>query len=373
MVRLSLFLALPELRGTRRILSVAWGVIGYRLWNDLDFEFLTWHPHAVTGLERLRECLADGRGVIACSQHLGAYRRVYYELVRRGFNVTLVADERVAGTLVQSTCAQLLRQGASAEELSGFKAGFSVLDATQPGMVRRILEALDRNCVVLVYLDGNTGARLPGTGGSDSTVVELFGQKLAIRHGACRIAYLRQVSIVPVFARWKAGRASLACLPPITPDQALPVAEFCRRTLQTLFQLTEDEIRRDPIQFEHWMYLHRWRAESPENATPGEEAIEEARRQILAGGEEARYRVDREKLLLVRIGEGRVLADPARGRFLKVGRLLADLVSTLRRRLSLREINLRLGRRYASAQLLEALARIKVLGLLVEEGPEICS
>jgi lauroyl/myristoyl acyltransferase len=367
-IRLNLFLAMPELRGTRRLRATAWRTVAYRTWNDLDFEFMPWRRHSVQGLERLRECLAEGRGVIACSLHLGAYRRVYYELVRQGFDVTLVADDRVASTLAATTRAQLLRQHAPAAEIARLESGLTVLDATVPGMVRRIFAALDRNSIVLIYIDGNTGARWQGSDAApNTTVIELFGQQLAVRHGACQIAHAKQVPMVPIVAWWQAGlRPAMTCLPPIVPSPALPAAEFCRRTLQRLFTLAEDEIRSDPAQFEHWMYLHRWWSAPRPAAAVTSEAVEAARLELSAAGDGARYRVDRGRVLVLRLGERRVLVDAVRGSLVEAGRLLADLVQLLGRRRSYRGLRARLWPRYPGAELLAALAQLKAWGMLVE-------
>lgn len=367
-VRLNLFLAVPALRGSGRLARTAWRTIAYRAWNDLDFAQLAWRPYTVLGLERLRECLAEGRGVIACSQHVGAYRRVYYELVRHGFHVTLVADGRVAPTLKQTTRTRLVRQHADAAELARLESNLTVLDATRPGMVRAVRTALEQGSVVLFYLDGNTGAELPGVRPPRNvTTVDLLGSRVALRHGFCQIAHAEHVPIVPIVAAWHPGlRPVMTCLPAIAADPAVTAETFCRRTLAALAAVAETEIRRDLAQFEHWMYLHRWRAGAFAAPPADDRAVAAARRQIAGAAGGVRYRVDPRRILLLRMGGRRIVADAMHGTVAEAGRLAADVLAKLRRRRSYPRLCARLRRRYSGAELLEALAQLQAAGLLSE-------
>ena len=369
MIQVNLFLAMPELGSSRRLRSLARRTAAYRLYNDLDFELLPWRPHAAHGLERLRECLADGRGAVVCSLHVGAYRRVFDELVRRGFDVTLIADRNVAATLKRDTLARLAARGAGAERLARVEAGLEVVDAEQPGAVRRAFEALDSNRLVLVYLDGNTGAAMPGGedgGAAGDPAVEFFGRRVALPAGACRIAWLKRVPIVPLFASWERRlRPSFRCLPPLRPAPGQSLAGFCDAALQELVSLCEREVRRRPAQFEHWVYLHRWRWLPGEAAST--DGLERARREIGAAGGRVRYGLDPGRVLLVAMGGRQVLVDGVRGRLVEAGRLLADvLVALRRRRASYETLCSRLAGRHSGLQVLEALARLKAMGCLVE-------
>jgi hypothetical protein len=218
----------------------------------------------------------------------------------------------------------------------------------------------------MIYLDGNTGAALPGGEKAlNTTTVDFFHLKLAVRHGACQIAYLRQVPVVPVFASWGPGRKpTVTFLQPLVPRPMDSLAGFCRETMQQLFALAEQELRKDPSQLEHWVYVHRWRVGAETATTMGGEAVEAARQQIRATAAATRYHVDGGRLVPLRVGRRHILVDPAGGRVIEAGRLFADVAGVLRCWLSYAGVCERLRRRHSESDVLSALAHLQAFGFL---------
>lgn len=364
LTQVNLFLSLREVKGKARLRRLARKALWNRVYNDVDFERLPWGPFRWKGQEHLERALARGKGVLLCTQHVGPYRRLFFELVRRGLRVNVVMAAQVA----RSVEAQL-RARVEDAELSG---RLSILNAEQPGSVRDILAALARNEVVLVYLDGNTGVEGPGGSGralANTVEVDFFGRRVAVRRGVCQISQASQAPLLPLFAWWERGhRPTVEFLAPLFPEQGESPEDFSRERMQRLFQLAEEAIRGRPEQFEEWSRVHRWRVRAAGEArsSSGLPSLELTKGQ----GEEARrYWLPPERFLLLSAGEGPVLVERVHGRILPVGPPLRDVVHVLgRREATVREVLERLGRRHSRSELIGALARLQRWELLEESN-----
>ena len=365
MAQLNLYLCLPELRSGTRLRRTARRVVWNRLYNDVDFTGLDWEPFDASGIEHLHAALRARKGALVCTQHLGPYRRVFDELVRQGFPVSLL----VAGHVARSIESQFRRR--RRDDLAG---RLRLLNAHQPGAGRDILAALARNEVVLVYLDGNTGVEGPGAterGAANTVVVPFFGRPVAVRRGVCQISYASGAAIVPLFARWgESGRPALECRAPLWPDRSLTMARFCEDGMRRLFAQCEAAIRERPEEFEEWPSVRRWRAAGPAGAEPAAPALVPAglvERLLPAGpSAHARLRVDPQRARVLAVGGQHVLADGVHGRAWKAEPWLGEMVELLGRPVTVRELHRRLGRKYPGTALAHTAARLSLLGLLEE-------
>lgn len=367
-ILLNLFVSLRQLE-KRKLERLAWRVIGHRLYNDIDFEGLPWPRFRVVGLEHLERSLAAGRGAIVCTQHLGPYRRIFYELIQQGFYVHLLVDDKVSRSLGMIQDRQRRYNPDAGEAL---RERLTLLNAEKPGTVRQIFEALEKNEVVLVYLDGNTGVGAPGSESqvhANNVEVEFFGQPILVRRGTCQISYHKGAPLVPLFARWEPGhRAVLDFQEPILPQPETSVDDFCVEGMQRLFRLAEDVIRSRPEQFEEWVHLHRWRSPSAPTSTPDAASLASVRERLEAGPSAGarRYRIDSTRALMLSMGDDQILADAHHGRFLKLGRLMREVARELTREVALTRLLGKLERRYPREEILDAVAQLKALDLLVE-------
>ncbi len=369
-VAVNLFISLKPIPDTRRLRQLAWRAIWCRLYNDVEFEELPWTRFRVSGLYHLERSLTGGRGAIVCTQHLGPYRRVFYELIHRGFRVNLLVDARVSGAL--SHLQSRIRRWSS-DASQALEQRFTLLNAERPGAVRQIFDALERNEVVLIYLDGNTGVGGPGSSSSihaNNVEVNFFGQQISVRRGVCQISYLKGAPLVPLFARWEAGlRAVMEFQQPIIPCREMSLDDFCVEGMQRLFRLAEEAIRARPQQFEEWVHLHRWRLQpATDSPIPDAASLAEVRQQIEdpCGKRARRFRLDSKRVLVMPMGESEILADAMNGRFIKPGPLMGEVVRELVREIALDKLLGKLEPHYPRPEILEAMAQLKVLKFVVE-------
>jgi lauroyl/myristoyl acyltransferase len=361
---MNLFLSLREPQQRQRIKQIARGHIWERIYNDLDFEALNWGVFETVNLDALDQALKKGHGALLATQHIGAYRRIFYELIQRGFKVNLVLDAAVSAqgyTLIKT---QLARQKKSLPDL---ESRLHIINAENPGSARQILRALKRNEAVVIYLDGNTGVGGQIETARHSVAVKFFGQQIAVRKGTCHLAYLAQAPIIPLFANWCDGRKPrMELFDPIVPDRASDVETFCRQGMQKLYTLSEAFIRKHPEQFEEWFHLHRWRL--PEARQPAgevsslKEAYNELKQEMADGS--ARHRVDPSKALVMVVGGKELLLDSERGRVIKARPLTRAIVRELAAGCTLKRLMAQLQKSYSQQEVLEELTRLRGLQLL---------
>lgn len=371
---MNLFLSLREPQQRRRIKQISRRNIWERVYNDLDFEALKWDPYDVVNLDALNQALEKGHGALLATQHVGPYRRIFYELMRRGHTVNIVLDAVLSAQIIPLIKNQLSRQNKPTADL---EERFLVINAEKPGgSAREILRALKRNQPVIVYLDGNTGVGGQKETSQHSVIVEFFNQQIAVRKGACHLAYLAKAPIIPLFASWRDGRRPrMEFFDPIVPDSDEDVESFCRQGMQKLYTLSERFIREQPEQFEEWFHVHRWRlpdagAQRTGDVSSLQKAYDELKQESEDGS--TRYRVDQSKALVVDMGGKELLVDGERRRVLKAQPLTRVIIKELAEGRPLKKLMVQLENSYSQKQVLEELTRLKSLHLLEKvESPRV--
>lgn len=367
---MNLFLSLTEPQQRQRVKQISRHNAWERIYNDLDFETLEWDLFDVVNLDRLRQALDKGRGALLATQHVGPYRRLFYELVRRGFKVNLVLDAEVSSNILQRISNQLARQNKSLPDL---EERLLIINAEKTGSARQILRALKRNEPVIIYLDGNTGVGGQKETSQHGVTVDFFDQKVAVRKGTCHLAYLAQSPVIPLFANWCDGRKPrMEFFDPIVPDPQSDVEEFCRQGMQKLYTLSETFIREHPEQFEEWFHMHRWRlpeagGQSASDGSSLKEAYNELKREMEEGS--AQYRVDQSKTLVVVVGGKELLVDGRRRRVLKARPLTQAIVRELAVARPLKKLMAQLQKRYSQQEVLQELTRLSSVQLLEKLEP----
>lgn len=194
----------------------------------------------------LRDALAEGRGVIAISGHLGNWELLAQAVAARGVPLALVAKPLYDPRLTTWVDAERRRFGAE------------VLWRSKVGEVRPVLRALGANKVVALLLDQDT--RVPGVH------VPFFHAPAHTPRAAAALA-LRRGTPVVVATSWREGRRhhfrierldvarEVAQRPDAEPVVALTAAFAAR---------LERAVRAHPAQ---WVWLHaRWRTRTPARA-----------------------------------------------------------------------------------------------------------
>jgi lauroyl/myristoyl acyltransferase len=202
--------------------------------------------------DQLERLLAPGRGLVLCSFHFGAYRHLSSDLAQLGFPITTAMDRAGAATGF-----------ASVHENDALRL-VTPLDLEQPGAPRRMKAALERNEILLLFVDGALG-RVDGTG-RGSIDVELFGCPIRVRTGAVRLAAMCDAPLAVVIpcvpnegdVPTGPGEGTPAPTPEVVPMTGRGEA-FVAESMRVILRALEREIERYPSQWEGARQFNRLR------------------------------------------------------------------------------------------------------------------
>ena len=189
------------------------------------------------GEEHLKRALAQGRGVLALSAHLGSFPMIGARLAAGGYPFSVVVkhpgDERFA-RLIDDYRAQLGMQTISAKP--------------RREAVRGILKALRQNRIVLVIADEFK---------SGGVMVDFMGQTSPAPRGPATLALRTGAVTLPMFAtRRRDGSLVLSVGPEIEPVQVKNLEESVAATTALFTRHLEEAIRRYPDQW-NWLGFPR--------------------------------------------------------------------------------------------------------------------
>ena len=192
----------------------------------------------VEGLERLEEALAEGRGLIALTGHVGPFTLIAAALAFLGHPCSYVyryMNARAPNLVLERMCREWGVGLISA--LPRRRAAFACLAALRRGEIICILGDQHAN---------------------DGIPVPFFGREALTAPGAAVLAERTGAPILPMFIR-ATGRSSYVVDVGwrVSPDPTAARDERIRSIVAGATRAVEEAVRRDPAQ---WFWLHRrWR------------------------------------------------------------------------------------------------------------------
>jgi Kdo2-lipid IVA lauroyltransferase/acyltransferase len=228
--------------------------------NVLELCVARRRPSLAEGLVRMEpedmaaldEALAEGKGCLVVSGHIGSWELAARALAGRGYEVVAVArrfHDPGLGALIE-----------------GFRArgGVVTLPRGAPGTVRRLLSQIRKGGAIFVLVDQDT--RVP------SVFVPFFGRTAKTPRGPAELALRTGGAVVAAFVHREgegAGhrmRTERIAPPPPSGDRAADALELTALMTRRL----EHEIREHPAD---WVWFHeRWRSRpEDEEHLPDEE------------------------------------------------------------------------------------------------------
>jgi lauroyl/myristoyl acyltransferase len=286
-----------------------------------------WSGFAMEGIDHLEGALAQGRGAIVVSGHVGPYRFIPLELANLGYRVEIVVDRRG----LEREIGVKEKQGDLGQRLVDAvgRVGYwrldmveriSVINAEAPDVALRMVKALRAGHVLVVYVDGNTGA-----GARKAEHVErvpFLGAHVFVRQGIGEIAKLTGAAVVPAFTWRRPLRHVCRFHPAVAARPGESRGEFSRRVLGEVMALFEARLKPAPGEWEEWHHFHRMRdgEASPVVSAPAPDRLPVAP-----------WAVDTYRAFGVSDGANHLVFEPERQRFVKVSKLGLDLVQAMAR------------------------------------------
>jgi KDO2-lipid IV(A) lauroyltransferase len=197
---------------------------------DLQRDFV------VEGEEHLRASLAEGRGCILLTGHVGFWEAGNFLFSSLGYPIGVVAKP-MRNPLIDAYFLRM-REAAGGYIISSRKGA------------RRILKALQQNHLVGILLDQHAGRK-------HGVQVPFFNRPAWTSPIIAEIAMKYRVPVVPAFAWWlPEHRYRMVIYPPLHLEGEL-TAERVKQNTTLLTHHIEEAVRRDPSQ---WFWVHRrWR------------------------------------------------------------------------------------------------------------------
>lgn len=190
----------------------------------------------IIGLEIINKLLAEGKGIIALSAHIGNFDLLAIICCLMGIPLTSVSKKLKPKALDDYWVATRTKHG-----LKPIPTRHSF---------RSCISALRRNEVLAFFLDQNMKR-------DRGIFVDFFGELACTSPGLAQLSAFCGSPVLPVFiTRTAQGGHRVEIFPPLDPLRE-NTPEACRQATQRYTSIIEDYIRRYP---EQWIWLHRrWR------------------------------------------------------------------------------------------------------------------
>ncbi|MGC8500707.1 MAG: lysophospholipid acyltransferase family protein [Leptospirillia bacterium] len=207
----------------------------------LDDRWLREHVF-IENLDLVRQCLSEGRGVLAFIAHFGNWELISKRLALEIDVPCHVVTRKIRDPNIDSFIREHRAHYGGALSLCSEDAG-----------IRAILKALARNEIVVLAVDQSAGP-------PEGIPVPFFGRLAGTHVGAGRIALRHKLPLLPAFScRLPCGshRVRFGPLLDVPSDSSLSEQERIVRLTSRLTGLVEERIREHP---EQWIWMHnRWK------------------------------------------------------------------------------------------------------------------
>lgn len=217
-------------------------------WRDVD-DRQNERPF-VTGIDESFIDRLKNRPGIICTYHSGSYRLINKLLAEGGVPFALLVNKTVLQQEKDSF------QNKFERAAPDFPRKLDLIDAEESTALIKMIRALRSGKNLLVYADGNTGS----SGNKENNVfVDFMAGKLSVRKGLAVLSDLTRSPIYPVVCRRKAlNEIHFEVLETILPSLTTQGnASYIQQTMQKLYRNLEGVLKKDPFQWECWLYLHQ--------------------------------------------------------------------------------------------------------------------
>lgn len=237
----------------KKIARAAFGHFGLMIFDTIKFAQLKETKRSsllqIEGMENLHQALAEGKGILIFSAHLGNWE---------------IASWPIASLVPLHVVVRPLDNPGLDEEWQRLRKKFGAKVISKFQAARPIMEALKANEAVATLIDQNVLR-------SQAVFVDFFG-RLAATTPAVAIFHRRTgAPIVPIFCLITPDKKyRLKIYRPLSfPSSLSPESEYLLQITQILTKIIEQEIRQTP---EQWLWIHdRWRTRPEhENCSPPE-------------------------------------------------------------------------------------------------------
>ncbi len=219
----------------------------------------------------LDSLLARKKGLIICTHHFGLYRNIATDLMLRNYKVLSPVDRAAYNELANPLTALNYKLFANNGNVNQWQENdqatgsfTNVVCVSDKDFSLKLFRALEKNEIIIVFIDGNSGWDGPW-GNKSRVAIDFLNLSIAVKNGVARIAAAMGTPILPVLAledsqQSDSGKIILGnpIIPPIKRNRAEKEA-FTHNTMQSLYKFLEPYALQYPQLWEGSRFSHRWR------------------------------------------------------------------------------------------------------------------
>lgn len=233
-------------------------------------------PHLEGDLiERIRDLLAVGRGVLVVSFHQGHMRHIPSDIANAGIDMYIP---------LASDSWRNYQSAYRANPTAAMWNHFHYVDVEMPRGALTLARVMSRNGCVFSTIDGNTGMDGP-RGEERRTLVKMHERRARVKDGLLTMAAKFGTPVLPVIAHTDEGRRVCQFAPVLDPGARLQgeaATKFVAEAAQTLYSMLADDLTTHADEWCGGDLFHQWRVAEPHGAA-GLVEVEDAIRRVIHG------------------------------------------------------------------------------------------
>ncbi|WP_343672383.1 hypothetical protein [Chitinophaga sp.] len=235
--------------------SAYFDILSYKVLQGIDTQFSA----KFSGIDDFNEFnyeeIKKHLPALFVSYHTGSYRSAIAFLVKYNINVVLIADPLA----YKYSLEKMLQQFQQVKDTFNSTSEFIVYPADRADLTLQIMGKIKQGYSVLAYIDGNAGSN-GYLNRDNSQQIPFFGQEIFVRTGLPTMSFYLKVPIIPMLSyyderlqpRWNV-------YDPIAPPKGeKSPAGYVDQSIRYLYGILENALQRYTMQWEGWMFLHRY-------------------------------------------------------------------------------------------------------------------
>jgi lauroyl/myristoyl acyltransferase len=231
-------------------------MMSYRVLQGIDTHFYTMLDQVY---DFQKEELDTTSPSIFVSFHIGSYRAILALLIKKNLDIVLLMDPKAYAFQNKD----VLKQYENIKNLFQSSSNIVILPADKKDLALDILIKTRQGYSVLAFVDGNNGF-----GGSfkqdHSLKVDFMGKDIMVKQGLAKLSHTLSLNIVPIISHYDDLRQKWEFHSPIIPSKSNKAEDYAQETMQNLYKILEDEVRKNPMQWDGWLYIHKFLADKIE-------------------------------------------------------------------------------------------------------------
>jgi lauroyl/myristoyl acyltransferase len=201
------------------------------------------------------EYIESNKPLIFTTFHLGSYRLINSYLFELGYKIVIIIDESVYIEQQNDILANVKPLLTSKET-----SDFIILNVKDTSSIFKLKEYIKMGYVMTVYLDGNTGLSKDDDNFSKGFIpISFFGNEVFVKNGIGKLAYLLNADIIPTISH--RDNKEINCIEfykEISISDYSNAKDFPIKSIEKVYQIFENKLINYKMQWESWLYIHKW-------------------------------------------------------------------------------------------------------------------